>query len=209
MPKLGQLLLLLPFVLAAARFAPAQQMDDDFAKSVKDWTTRPEFISPLVDHLPKSGTIPSPKDVLGHHIGAPKKLTYYSDIVRFYRTLASKSPLVKVIDIGKTDEGRECVVVFVGSEESIRNLETYRGYLAQLADPRKISDAQAQEIVAKAKPIYHLIGGLHSGETGPPEMLMESAYRLGPGGTALGKGIHNTLRRSIPPAAAPSRPDRP
>src|SRR4051812_11716529 len=208
MPKLGQLLLLLPFVLAAARFAPAQQMDDDFAKSVKDWTTRPEFISPLVDHLPKSGTIPSPKDVLGHHIGAPKKLTYYSDIVRFYRTLASKSPLVKVIDIGKTDEGRECVVVFVGSEESIRNLETYRGYLAQLADPRKISDAQAQEIVTKAKPIYHLMGGLHSGETGPPEMLMELAYRLVTEDSPLVKSIRDHLIVSITPAADPDGRDR-
>src|SRR5579875_1523093 len=131
----------------------AQQMDDDFAKSVKEWTTRPEFLSPLVDHLPKSSTVPSPKQVLGYYIGAPKKLTYYEDIVRYYRTLASKSPRVKVIDIGTTDEGRQCVVVFVGSEETIRNLETYRQDLAQLADPRGITDAQAEEIVAKAKPI--------------------------------------------------------
>src|SRR5947209_7556021 len=208
MPKLGQLPFLLPLFLAVAPFAPAQQMDDDFAKSVKDWTTRPEFISPLVDHLPKSGAIPSPKDVLGHHIGAPKKLTYYSDIVRFYRTLASKSPLVKVIDIGKTDEGRECVVVFVGSEESIRNLESYRGYLAQLADPRKISDAQAQEIVAKAKPIYHVMGGLHSGETGPPEMLMELAYRLVTEDSPLIQNIRDHVIVSITPAADPDGRDR-
>jgi hypothetical protein len=53
--------------------------DPDFARSVKEWTTRPEFISPLVDHLPKVAGIPSPKDILGHHIGAPKKLTYYAD----------------------------------------------------------------------------------------------------------------------------------
>ena len=53
----------------------AQQMDEDFAKSVKEWTTRPEFISPLVDHLPKVAGVPSPKDVLGYHVGTPKKLT--------------------------------------------------------------------------------------------------------------------------------------
>ena len=27
--------------------------DPDFARAVKEWTTRPEFSSPLVDHLPK------------------------------------------------------------------------------------------------------------------------------------------------------------
>jgi hypothetical protein len=63
-------------LLALAPFAPAQTMDDEFARLVKEWTTRPEFISPLVDHLPKSASVPSPKDVLGYHIGAPKKLTY-------------------------------------------------------------------------------------------------------------------------------------
>ena len=34
-----------------------------------------------MDHLPKVAGIPSPKDVLGHHIGEPKKLTYYADIL--------------------------------------------------------------------------------------------------------------------------------
>jgi hypothetical protein len=42
-------------------------MDAGFAKSVKA-----EFMSPLVDHLPRTATLPSPKDILGHHIGAPK-----------------------------------------------------------------------------------------------------------------------------------------
>src|SRR5262249_42676682 len=152
--------------------------DPDFARAVKEWTTRPDFTSPLVDHLPKVPGVPSPKDVLGHHIGEPRKLTYYADILRYYRALAAASPRVKVLSIGKSNEGRDLVVVFVGSDESITNLETYRGYLAQLADPRKITDAQAKEIVAKAKPIYHLSGGLHSGEVGPSEMLMELAYRV-------------------------------
>src|SRR4029077_15065553 len=117
---------------------------------VKEWTTRPDFTSPLVDHLPKLAGVPSPKDVLGHHIGEPKKLTYYADILKYYRALAAASPRVKVLTIGQSTEGRDLVVVFVSAEESISNLETYRGYLAQLADPRTVTDAQAKEIVAKA-----------------------------------------------------------
>src|SRR3954447_25224012 len=201
---------LLPTLLVLA-FAPAaspQQMDDEFAKSAKEWTTRPEFTSPLVDHLPKSIDVPSPKEILGHYVGAPNKLTYYADLTRYYRALAAKSPRVKVLEIGKTDEGRECIVVFIGSEESIRNLETYRGYLDQLADPRKIDDAQAREIIDKAKPIYHLMGGLHSGETGPPEMLMELAYRLVTEDSPLVKGIRDHLIVSITPAADPDGRDR-
>src|SRR5579875_1729571 len=106
--QVSALLRLLPCVLGLACLAPAQQqMDPDFAKAQKEWTTRPEFSSPLVDHLPKSATVPSPKDVLGYYVGAPKHLTYYEDLVKYYRALAAKSPRVKVLDIGKTDEGRE------------------------------------------------------------------------------------------------------
>ncbi len=196
------LLLLLNFTIFA------QQMDEDFAKSVKEWTTRPEFISPLVDHLPKVAGVPSPKDILGYHIGAPKKLTYTTEIYKYYRALDSKSPRVKVMTIGKTDEGRECLVVLIASEDAIKNLGTYGDYLAQLADPRKITEAQAQEIVAKAKPIYHLSGGLHSAETGPPEMLMELAYRLAVEESPVINEIRENVIVAITPVAEPDGRDR-
>ncbi len=201
------------FALGVSSFAQApapltQPMDDDFAKLVKEWTTKPEFMSPLVDHLPKSGAVPSPKDVLGYHIGQPKKLTYYADILRYYRALAAKSPRVKVMTIGKTDEGRECVVVFVASDDSIKNLDVYRAYLRSLADPRRINETEARDIIAKAKPIYHLMGGLHSAETGPPEMLMELAYRLATEDTPLIKTIRDNVIVSITPVAEPDGRDR-
>ena len=175
----------------SAPAASAAKDDPDFARLVKQWTTGPEFSSPLVDHLPKVAGVPSPKDVLGYYIGEPKKLTYVADIDNYLRALAAASPRVKVMTLGKTDEGRDFVVAFVGSEDSIRNLDTYKGYLAKLADPRGLSDADARDIIAKAKPIYHVTGGLHSSETGPPEMLMEPS--LSPG------------HRGFPPHPADSR----
>jgi hypothetical protein len=183
-------------------------VDDDFARSVKEWTTRPEFSSPLVDHLPKVAGVPSPKDILGHHIGAPKQLTYYADILKYYRALAAASPRVKVVTIGKSSEGRDLVVVFVGADDTIKNLDTYRGYLAQLADPRTVSDQQAKEVIAKAKPLYHLSGGLHSGEVGPSEMLMELTYRLATEDSSLIKQIRDNVIVSITPVADPDGRDR-
>src|SRR5688572_28139525 len=67
---------------------PRQTQDPDFARAYAEWTSAPNYGSPLVDHLPKVTGIPSPKDVLGYHIGAPRKLTYYADILRYYRALA-------------------------------------------------------------------------------------------------------------------------
>ncbi|MEZ4414985.1 MAG: M14 family zinc carboxypeptidase [Gemmatimonadota bacterium] len=187
---------------------PGQAQDADFARAIAEWTTQPEFMSPLVDHLPTVEGVPSPKDVLGYHIGAPKKLTYYADILRYYRALEAASPRVKVISTGTTDEGRETVVVFVSSEQTMANLDRYREALAHLADPRGLSAEEAKAVIAEAKPIYHVMGGLHSGETGPPEMEMELAYRLATETSPLIQGIRDNVITSFTPVADPDGRDR-
>ncbi len=187
---------------------PLQAQDEDFARAVAEWTTRPEFMSPLVDHLPRVEGMPSPKDILGYHIGAPKKLTYYEDILSFYEALAAASDRVQILPIGTTDEGRELVVVFVGSEESIRDLDRHRRDLARLADPRELSEEEARAVIAGTKPIYHVIGGLHAAETGPPEMLMELAYRLAVEESPLVRQIRDNVIVSLTPVAEPDGRDR-
>jgi len=192
---------------ALAQNAP-QQMDPDFASSVKQWTTLPEFMSPLVDHLPVSSTIPSPKQVLGDHIGVPNKLHYYEQIVSYFKALAAATPRVKIINIGKTEEGRDNVVVMLSSEENMARLESYRQNLGLLADPRKITPEQARQIISATKPIYHLTAGLHSAETGPPEMVMELAYRLLTEDSPLVRKIMDNVVVAISPSLEADGRDR-
>src|SRR6185437_14323237 len=142
------LVLLGVFACAVVTQAQAQAMDPTFAGHVREWTTRPEFLSPLVDHLPAATTVPSPRDILGHDIGEPRKLDYYEDLLKYYRVLAEKSQRVKIIETGKTEEGRPTVVVLISSESNIAQLETNRQNMARLADPRGLTDAQAHELIA-------------------------------------------------------------
>ena len=202
-------------VLAFMLLAPAaiaqpggQAMDADFAARVREWTTRPEFLSPLVDHLPLGDRVPSPKEILGHHAGAPRELTYYAEMLEYYRALAAASPRVSISPIGRTDEDREMVVVTIADEATLAELERYRRDLARLADPRGLSEADAEAVIAGAKPIYLLMAGLHSGETGPPEMLMELAYRLAVEEGPLFDRIRDNLIVALLPAAEPDGRDR-
>ena len=193
---------------AAAQPGTGQAMDADFAARVREWTTRPEFLSPLVDHLPAGIGVPSPKDVLGHHAGAPRELTYYAEMVEYYQALAAASPRVSISPIGRTDEDREMVVVTVANEATLAELERYRQDLARLADPRGLGEAEAETVITRAKPIYLLMAGLHSGETGPPEMLMELAYRLAVEEGPLFDRIRDELIVALIPAAEPDGRDR-
>ena len=69
-------------------------------------------------------------------------------------------------------------------------------------------EAQITQLIATTKPHYHLMGGLHSGETGPSEMLMELVYRLATETSPLIKQIRDNVIVSITPVADPDGRDR-
>jgi len=187
---------------------PNQRQDPSFEKDYKAWLKNPRHGSPLVDHLPVVAGIPTPKDVLGYHVGAPKKLTYYADQLKYYRALAAATPRVKIESIGRSDEGRELVVVWVTSEANMKALPQNRENLGRIADPRGTSESQIRELITRTKPHYHLMGGLHSGETGPSEMLMELVYRLATETSPVITQIRNNVYVSVTPVADADGRDR-
>ncbi len=165
-------------ILLATTAFSQQQNDADYTRQIKQFTTGPEFITEMVDHLPASAKVPTPLKFFGYIAGAEGHLTYSEDVNRYMRALEATSPRVKVFSIGKSEEGREMIAVAVGADESIAHLDRYRDITRRLADPRSLSDDDASDLIAEGKPIYYITGSIHSPETGSPEMLMELAYRL-------------------------------
>lgn len=171
-------------------------------------TTEPRFLSPWVADVPDSPQVPSPSKFLGHIAGAPGELTRTEKIYAYYRALAAATPRVRVETIGTTEEGREILLVFVGGETNIARLEDLQKDMAALADPRKTDEAAMEETVARSVPLYMLHGGLHSSETGSPEMLMELAYRLAVSNAPHVAAIREHLVVLINPCAEPDGRDR-
>lgn len=159
---------------------PKQAIDQDYTEHIKKYTTDPSFLSPLVNYLPASKTVPTPAKVLGDVSGAPDFLPYAEDTYKYFRMLAASSPRVKVFSIGKTEEGREQIAVAVADEALLKGADENKARLAQLADPRTIGfdEAKARELIDRSYPVYYLTGTIHSPETGAPTALMELAYRL-------------------------------
>src|SRR3984893_15439293 len=137
---------------------PNQPIDEEYTKKIREYTTETFFLSPLVDYLPASKTVPTPKAILGDIAGAPGKLPYSKEVYDYMRLLAKSSPRVKVFSIGVTEEGREMIAVAVASEALIAKLDDNKAQLAKLADPRTIgmNDAAAEQIAATAAPVYYI-----------------------------------------------------
>jgi Zinc carboxypeptidase len=195
---------------AAKSDPPPQSIDADYTKKIREYTTEPEFTSPLVDYLPASATVPSPRVVLGDIAGAPTKLPYSSEVYDYMRRLAAATPRVKVFSIGRTEEGREMIAVAVASDSLMASLDRNSATLAQLGDPRTIGmdDARAATLVDQATPVYYITGTIHSPESGAPTALMELAYRLAVDDSPYIKDIRDHLITLITPVVEVDGRDR-
>src|SRR4249919_2911517 len=129
-----------PVDLATARPGrdPNQPLDEEYTRKIKEYTTETFFLSPVVDYMPASKTVPTPKAILGDIAGAPGKLPYSKEVHDYMRLLAKSTPRVKVYSIGTSEEGREMLAVAVASEALMGRLEQNKADLAKLADPRTI-----------------------------------------------------------------------
>ena len=198
----------LAVLIASTVAAHAQQLDAGYTAKIRQYTTEPYFSTELVDHLPASDTVPTPEKILGYAIGTPQKLTYTKDIYRYMRELEKATPRVKVYSIGRSEEGRETLLVAVSDEANIQKLDHYRALNARLADPRKTSAAEAKQLIEEDVPMYWASGSIHSPETGSPEMLMELAYRLAVEDSPLIRNIRKNLVVLITPCTEVDGRDR-
>src|SRR5215813_8209480 len=188
---------------------PKSPNDTAYGAKIAEYTTEKYFLTELVDHLPASDKVPSPEKVLGYAVGTPNKLTYTKDLYRYYRELAAASPRVRVLVAPeKSEEGREQMLVLVSDEANLAKLDRYKEITAKLADPRKLTDAEAQALVAEGKPFYWASGSIHSPETGSPEMLMEMAYRLAVEDSPFIEDIRKNMIVMITPALEVDGRDR-
>src|SRR5882724_6884890 len=141
-------------------------------------TGDPRFLSPWVSYLPQSKSVPSPMAFFGRILGAPGEFVDTAKAHAYCRALAAASPRVRVFSIGRSEEGREILMVAVADENGIRDLDRLKAATASLADPRTTSPDAAEALIAAARPIYYFNAGLHADETGSAEAVLELAYRL-------------------------------
>ena len=177
-------------------------------EAIAKLTTEARFGSPWVAYVPASGTVPSPTRYLGHIVGAEGELSNTAKIYGYFRELDRASERVCVEVIGRSEEGRDILLAAVADEEGIRDLARLKAATAALADPRKTTPDAAESLIAEGRPIYYFNAGLHSTETGSPEMVMELAYRLAVSDQPMIQKIRSEVIVLINPVSEPDGRDK-
>jgi len=171
-------------------------------------TTDPHFVSSLVSYVPQSASVPSPEKFFGRIMGAPGELSGTEKAYSYARALAAASPRVRVFTIGKSEEGRDIVMLAIADEAGIRDIKHLKSATAALADPRHLEQAAAEKLIASSRPIYYFNAALHSDETGSTEATLELAYRLAVSEQPMIRKIREELVVLINPISNPDGRDK-
>ncbi|MGH7482723.1 MAG: M14 family zinc carboxypeptidase [Longimicrobiales bacterium] len=185
-----------------------QAIDTAATRAILSWTTEPEYTTPLVDHVPEGGEVVAPSEHFGAPIGRPGVLHRVDEIYGYFEALDASSERVRFERLGETEEGNRLALVQVGGEANLARLDAVKRGMAALADPRATTDAEADRLIADLPVIYTFYAGLHSTETGPPEMVMELAYRLAVSEDPLIREIRDEVVVFIIPVVEPDGRNR-
>lgn len=119
--------------------------------------------------------VPTPKSHFGFNIGDNYQLANYTQTEAYFKKVAASSNRVKLVDIGKTEEGRSQYMLIVSSPENIKNLDHYKEISQKLAHA-EISPTEAKKLAQEGKAIVWIDGGLHATETVGIHQLIQTIY---------------------------------
>jgi hypothetical protein len=112
----------------------------------------------------QSRAIPAPDATFGFRPGADFKLATYDQSIEYFRKLAASSKYIRLVETGKTSQGRPMYFALISSPKNLEQVERYRQIGQRLAHPAGLTDAAARELAREGKPFVHIDGGLHSTE---------------------------------------------
>jgi hypothetical protein len=121
--------------------------------------------------------VSTPKSFFGHEIGDDYWLANYKQLAAYFAKVDAESERVRVVSIGKTEEGRDQIMAIVSSPANMRRLNRLREISKRLALGRA-TEAEAERLAQEGKAVVWIDGGLHATEVLGAQQLIETLFRL-------------------------------
>lgn len=133
----------------------------------------PEFI-PGTTYDP---AIPTLESVVGHAIR--EEVTAPDEIVSYFHALAGAAPdRTRLIEYGKSWEGRPLIAMLVGSSNTMARLDEVQVGLQRLSDPANLEEDDVDAVIADLPVLVSLVHGIHGNEISSAGAAMAMAYHL-------------------------------
>jgi hypothetical protein len=122
--------------------------------------------------------ITSPKEHFGFAIGDDYRLATYTQFVEYWKKIDAETDKIRVVEIGKTAEGRPQLMAIVTAPENFARLDRYREIAGRLARAEGVSEAEARALAKEGKAVVWIDGGLHATEVLGAHQLIETVHQL-------------------------------
>jgi hypothetical protein len=126
----------------------------------------------------KAAAVTPPKEHLGFDVGDDYCLANYKQFESYFRKIEGQTDRLKVVTIGKTEEGRDQIMGIVTSPANHKKLDRYREIARKLARAEGVTADEARKLADEGKAVIWIDGGLHASEVLCAQALIESVYRL-------------------------------
>lgn len=120
----------------------------------------------------------SPKAHFGFNIGDDYQLANYTQYEAYIKKLDAESDRMKLVEIGKSAEGRTMYMGIITSPENFKKLDRYKEIATKLAKAEGLTDEQARALAKEGKAIVWIDGGLHATEVLGPAQLIETIWQF-------------------------------
>jgi hypothetical protein len=139
------------------------------------------FFALILISAPAPAAAPSitpPKEHFGFNIGDDYCLANYQQLAGYWKKLETQSDRLKVVSIGKSEEGRDQLMAIVSSPANLKKLDRFREIAARMARAEGISKGEAKKLAEEGKAVVWIDGGLHATEVLCAQVLIETVYQL-------------------------------
>ena len=125
-----------------------------------------------------AATPPTPDEFAGFPIGSDGNLLRWEKIVEYFRTVAAESDRVQVQDLGKSTNGNPFIMAAVSAPANLARLDEIQATQHRLADPRKLSDDEIEQLPWNSPVVALMTCNIHSTEIASSQMALKVLYRL-------------------------------
>jgi hypothetical protein len=108
-------------------------------------------------------------------------LANYTQLRDYLAKVDQESDRFKVVEIGKTAEGRPMVMAIITSPDNHKKLDRYKEIARRLARAEGVADEEAHKLAAEGKAVVWIDGGLHATECINAQGLFTFAYQMASG----------------------------
>jgi uncharacterized membrane protein YgcG len=131
-------------------------------------------LAPGAKYDPK---VPTIKQVLGHESG--EVITPPDEVATYLRALHQAAPeRTRLVEYARSWEGRPLWLFVIGAAERIARLEQVKADLRRLADPRGVSQSDADRLIRELPVVTWLMHGVHGNEISSSDAALAEAYHI-------------------------------